>query len=131
MLDRPGSPHSDLRLSLVLIGVVVVFALVGLATDHNWPKLLRVSLAFATYAGTLLAFTQAHRARSSAATPMGYKWFMIAGALAGLVSGIVRPEFRLDVLAAGTIATAVLLAGVHWLALRYWRRLLPPASEQT
>jgi len=124
----PDSSRRDLRLSLALIGAVVVFALIGLATDHNWPKLLRVSLAFATYAGSLLGSTR--RARAGADRPISYSWFALAGALAGLVSGIVRPEFRFDVLVAGTMAAAILLAGVHWLALRYWRRLLPRTSEQ-
>jgi hypothetical protein len=131
MMDQPTSPRHDLRVSLALVSAVVVFALIGLATDHNWPKLLRVSLAFATYAGSLLAFTNARRADASAEALIEYRWFAIAGALAGLVSGIVRPEFRLDVLVAGTGAASVLLAGVHWLALRYWRRLLPHALEQS
>ena len=127
--ESSHSSQRDLLLSLVLITVVVVFALVGLAIDRNWPKLLRVSLSYATYAGMLLALVRAHSASLGGSKSVPYAWFVSAGALAGVVSGIVRADFRIDVLVAGTIAAAVLLAGVHCFALRHWRRLLPATME--
>ena len=123
------SPRRDLLFSLALISAVVVFALIGLATDRNWLKILRVSLSYATYAGILIALSRVRAASLSKAEPVPYVWFVAAGAAAGIVSGVVRPEFRFDVLIAGTGAAALLLSGVHCLALRQWRKLMPRRVE--
>jgi hypothetical protein len=112
----------DLLMSLALLTGVVSFALAGLATDHNWPKLARVGFAFVTYAGILLAFLR-YRADTIRDRVAPLHWFITAGAAAGIVSGIVRPEFRFSVLIAGTIAAATLIASAHWLGLRQWRAL--------
>lgn len=119
----------DLGWSIALIAVVVVLALVGLATDGNWPKILRVGLSFLAYAGTLEAWRRAAAARPT----LPFLWFASAGAAAGLVSGLVRPELHLSILLAGTVAATLLLGGVHWLGLTYWRRVRaaivrPPAG---
>jgi hypothetical protein len=90
----------DLVLSVGIIALVVVFALVGLATDRNWPKILRVSLAFLAYSGVLFALLRFR-------------------------SGVVRPQFRLSILLAGTLAAAFILGSVHWFALRTWRSMRP------
>ncbi|HET6361753.1 MAG TPA: hypothetical protein VFH11_06815 [Gemmatimonadota bacterium] len=37
--------------------------------------------------------------------------------------GLVRAEIQGDAVAAGVLAGALLLGGVHWLALHGWRRL--------
>lgn len=113
----------ELRLSLLLLAGVVTFALIGLATDGNWPKVLRVAAAFCAYAGVLAMLVR--RRAAHVQTEIPFAWFAAAGAAAGVMSGVVRPEFRLDVLLAGTVAAACLLAGIHCLALRMWRRLLP------
>ena len=122
-------PRRDLVLSLALIGVVVSLALIGLATEGNWPKVLRVSLSFVAYAGTLLLLARIPRSGRGVGQPIPYAWFVAAGAIAGVVSGAVRPAFQVGVLIAGTIAAACLLAGVHCFALRNWRKLLPARIE--
>lgn len=109
----------DLRWSVALIGGVVFLALIGLATDGNWPKILRVSLAFAAYATVLLGLA-AYRKNSSS---IPFAWFAAAGVSAGVVSGLVRPEIDAGVLIAGSIAAGLLIAGVHCLAIRKWRAL--------
>jgi hypothetical protein len=123
----PASPHPtarfDLLASLGVLTVVVTFALAGLATDANWPKLLRVACSFATYAGVLLGLARAFPARLEASRSVPFAWLSAAGAAAGVVSGLVRPEIVTGMLVGGTLAAATLLAGVHWLALRHWRRL--------
>jgi hypothetical protein len=119
----------DLVLSVGIIALVVVFALVGLATDRNWPKILRVSLAFLAYSGVLFALLFAllrFRGHSlSSQRPIPFYWFAFAGAAAGMVSGVVRPQFRLSILLAGTLAAAFILGSVHWFALRTWRSMRP------
>ena len=111
----------QLTLSLVLIGVAVAMALVGLAADGNWPKVLRVALAFASYASVLQLL--ARTGSKEREEPVSFACFAGAGASAGVVSGLVRPHFDLNVFAAGTIAAALLLAGTHWLALRSSRKI--------
>lgn len=113
----------DLTWSLALISVVVLFALIGLASDRNWPKVLRVGVSFAVYASVLLALARFQSQRLSARNSVPFAWFVLAAASAGIVSGLVRPQFRLDVLVAGTIASALLLGSVHWFALRTWEKL--------
>ena len=108
----------DLGWSIALMAVVVALALIGLATEGNWPKILRVSLSFVTYAGTLLAWRNGWR---SPRATLPFLWFASAGAAAGVVSGLVRTQFHWSVLLAGTAGAALLLGGVHWLGLMYWR----------
>jgi hypothetical protein len=108
----------ELRLSLALLATIVVFALIGLATDRNWPKILRVSSAFVTYAAVLLTLLHYRRGAQAVVRAIPFAWFIGAGAAAGLVSGLVRPEVDVAVVVAGTIGAALLLAGVHCLALR-------------
>jgi hypothetical protein len=105
----------DLPASLAILSVVICFALIGLAFDHNWPKLVRVALAFLTYASVLSAF-----ARSANARPQ-YRWFVLAATAAGIVSGVARTVFSWQILVAGAIGAPLFIGGVHYLALRYWR----------
>lgn len=109
--------RSDLQLSLLLLSAVVVLALLGLAADANWPKIVRVASAFAAYCLLLYPY------RDTKATP-GVIRFMIAGAAAGLVSGLIRPE-PMTVLFVGTQVAAggFLLGPMHWLALRWQQRV--------
>lgn len=112
-----------LRHSFVVLGAVVLIALVGLAAAHNWPKLLRVGLAATSYATVLLVGS---RPRSSNHPDAGvpYWLFVIAGATAGVVSGIVRPTILVPVVLVLIAAGAFLLSTVHWAAARRYNALL-------
>lgn len=117
MNETTASGHilrRDTRASLLLLGGVIVFACIGLATDANWPKLLRVSSAFATYATVLVATILT---RSGARMLGG---FLAAGAAAGAVSGLVRPEIHPALVAISTLG-GIVFGGVHWLAVTRWR----------
>jgi hypothetical membrane protein len=126
VLPAPGAAPPaarDLLTSLAILTGIVLFALAGLATDRNWAKIERVGFSFLTYAGILLTLmgVRAHVIQRDGAVPL--RWFIAAGAAAGIVSGLVRPEFRFSVLVAGTVAAATLIASAHWLGLRQWRAL--------
>ena len=120
------SKTGDLIASFLLLGVVVLLALAGLAMDGNWPKVARVSTSFATYTVVLLA---AAGARPSTETRIPFRVFALAGGASGLVSGLVRPEIAAAGVIAGVVAGALLLGGVHWLALTQWRRLHSMATR--
>ena len=122
MPESEQQPRRDLRSSILLIGAVVTIALIGLAFDGNWPKVARVGLSFLAYAGCLLLWLRLSRAIGHRRTLPFYS-FASAGAFAGIVSGLVRPQFHLETLLAGAAAAALLLGGVHWLALANWRNV--------
>lgn len=120
-----SSETRELELSLALLAAVVVFALIGLGFEGNWPKVLRVAVSFVAYAGVLLSWVRRRPSR----TRVPFAIFAGAGALSGLVSGVVRPGAPDPRLVAAQVAlAAVLLGGVHCLALRGWRRLLPAGT---
>ena len=110
---------ADLRVSLLLVGGVVLLAMAGLAMDGNWPKLARVATAFLTYIVVLLA---ARGAEDWGEESVPFRAFAAAGGACGLVSGLVREEVHGAVVAAGVLAGSLLLGGLHWLALCGWRR---------
>lgn len=97
--------------SLMVLGVVVAFALVGLASAENWPKVLRVTAAAVTYCVVLLALCRRQPDLRIGA-------FITAGAAAGVVSGLTRPSISLAVMAAGMLGAGLLLGPLHWLAIR-------------
>ena len=106
-----------------MIALVVALALIGLAADGNWPKVVRVALASLTYLGVIVGASEEPlraRARSSG---MPFTGFLAAGVAAGTVSGLLRPTVEPAVVAAGALAAGALLGGIHWLALRHWRGL--------
>jgi hypothetical protein len=109
-----------LRISLVVLGFVLALALTGLALTQNWGKLVRVAGAAAVYLGCLGLLVR----RS---TPRGeeppWRAFATAGALAGLASGVLRPDTTVRLVVADVVGAALLLATAHWLAVRYAPRL--------
>ena len=111
---------NNLTASLLLLGAVVLLAIAGLAMDSNWPKVARVATAFLTYVVVLLA---TRGARGAGGEGIPFRAFALAGGASGLVSGLVRTEVQGAMVAAGILAGALLIGGVHWLALRSWRRL--------
>ena len=115
------SPFSDrrteLEISLLLLGALLLFVTGGLAFEGNWAKLLRVTTAFIGYASVLLILV------GRGASPR-LSVFILAGAAAGLISGLVRPEpMPLLFVATQCVACAALFAPAHWLGLRYHRHL--------
>ena len=116
----------DLLVSIAGLGVVVLAALIGLATDANWPKVLRVALAFATYAASCLLLFRVAGKR------LRYWIFASSAALSALVSvsmnrsyGLIPTATFARTVAISAAAAALLLGGVHYLGLRFWRRLGP------
>ena len=106
-----------LRHSLALLAAVVLFTVIGLAADQNWPKVLRVSLAFASYTTVLLVGSRLRSfTHPGAAVP--YWLFVLAGATAGVVSGTVRPTIQPAVVLISVAAGAFLISTVHWAGAR-------------
>ncbi len=112
------TPRGAVLQSLLLLGAIVGCALVGLAIQGNWPKVLRVLLAALAY-GTILGLSL-RRATTAGGAPYGN--FVVAGAVAGAVSGLVRPTTTLLLVLAQALSAAFLLASVHWLGVRAWQR---------
>ena len=108
----------DLVISLGVIALVIAFAITGLAFDGNWPKIIRVGASFAAYCSVLLGFLLVDRQ-----VKPRFMWFLVAGGVTGMVSGVVRPDINLVTVIAQALAGALLIAGAHWLALAHWRRL--------
>ncbi len=77
--------RKDVARSLLALGLVVGFALAGLMTDGNWPKVGRVAMASSGYAIALLILLRTGEAR--------WVFFAAAGATAGIISALARPEF--------------------------------------
>lgn len=100
--------RNRVRSSLVLLGAVLGIAVIGLAVDGNWPKVLRVAAASCGYAATLLVLTR----QSS----MRWWRFAVAGLVAGMASGMLRPDPGALPIAVDAIAATV-VATVHWLGL--------------
>ena len=116
-----------LRHSLIVLGVVVLFALIGLAFAGNWPKVLRVGLSAASYAAVLVAGSRLlSREQPGAAIP--YWLFAIGGAIAGLVSGLVRPTVQPSVVLVSVLAGAFLFSSVHWAGARRYNGVLKTLS---
>lgn len=113
-------------MSLLLLGAVVLLAIAGLSMDGNWPKVARVATAFLTYVVVLLA---ARGVGGEGGEGIPFRVFALAGGASGLVSGLVRTEVQGAVVAAGAFAGALLIGGIHWLALRSWRRFHSMATR--
>jgi hypothetical protein len=115
----------ETQFSLALLSFVVVIATAGLwFVDGNYAKVLRVVTAFFGY-GAVLITAQRHAAiKLPTIVP-----FALAGAAAGVISGLVRPDPNLLVIVYGTLGAALLLGPVHWLGVKYWRALAPRPME--
>ena len=111
----------DLRLSVLLLALLFAAVLCGLAYEENWRKLLRVGLASSVYLSALLLLTR--RRREGTAAPLPFWPFALAGAAAELSSGWLRTRVADGMTFWLAPAAAVLVGGLHWLALRHWRPL--------
>ena len=108
----------DLVVSLAILAFVITFAITGLAFDGNSAKIVRVGASSVTYITVLLGFLLVDRESRPR-----FAWFLAAGSVTGLVSGVVRPEINIATVIVQALAGGLLIAGVHWLALAHWRRL--------
>lgn len=115
-MSRAGRYPPGLLASLALLAVIVAVALIGLATAGTWAKVFRVAAAAVTYSILLIVL-----GRGRAEVPLVR--FIAAGAGAGAVSGVARAATWPTLLAASVLGAALLLAPLHWWALRTWLAL--------
>ena len=111
----------DLLTSALLLALLFAAVLCGLAYEENWRKLLRVGVAASVYLTTLLLLTRRWRRETFA--PLPFWPFAVAAAAAELSSGWLRTRVAEGMTFWLAPAAAVLVGGLHWLALRRWRRL--------
>ena len=90
----------------------MTIAVIGLAVDGNWPKVLRVGAAAGAYACMLLALSRKH------APGRAIEWwrFAAAGTAAGIVSGLLRPDPGITTIGIDA-AAALVVASVHRVSL--------------
>ena len=122
-LHDGSTADRDLFASICVLGLLVAFALSGLAWDENWRKVLRVALGFSAYVIVLLSAIRVYRLISGKQYSLPFRAFALAGAAAEACSGWLRPTARTSVDMLTAIAAALLIGGIHWLALRWWRPL--------
>jgi hypothetical protein len=118
----------DFLISLCVLAFIVVFALCGLAANANWRKFTRVLIAFLTYNALLLAFyalikTRLRSASTTATSHLPFWAFAVAACAAELASGWWRTNASASTVLTVAPVAAFLVGGIHWLALRSWRRL--------
>ena len=113
--------ENDTRFSLALLSFAMVIVMGGLLLiEGNYPKVLSVLTAFCGY-GAVLITAQRH-AGINLPTVIP---FALAGAVAGVISGLVRPDPNLLVIVYGTLGAAFLVGPAHWLGVKSWRALAP------
>jgi hypothetical protein len=110
----------ELILSIGLLTAVIMIADVSLAIQGNWPTILRVTLAAATYVAVLGATLKAAGRFGAPPERLPVWAFLVAGAAGGLVSGVVRPDGSAPVIIASAVLTPTLLGTFHWIALQRW-----------
>ena len=109
--------RNNLILSLAAIAFIIALAVIQLALQGNWPKVLRVSVAFLAYSTLLL-----YLARWTARASLPFYMFAIAAGAAELCSGWLRLDWRVSDAVAMPLVAALLLGGFHWFVLRVWRK---------
>ena len=108
-VDRRGT--GALAATLIALGALLLFVEIGLATDRNWPKMIRVGAAALGYVGTLLA-------SGALRSPQALWRYVLAGLVGGLVSGVVRADASAPLVAAQVVLAGLLLGPAHWLLVR-------------
>ncbi len=114
----------ELIVSVGVLSGIVMIADIVLAIQGNFPKIIRVTLAAASYVA-VLGFLLKSMGRFGAPPSRLPLWvFLAAGAAAGLVSSLVRTEFFSVVFILSSVMTPTLIGAVHWIGLqRYaWLR---------
>ena len=110
----------ELLISIALLTAVICIADVSLAFQGNWPKILRITLAAATYVFVLGVILRGTGRFGAPPARLPYWVFLAAGAAAGVVSGIVRPDATVGLAVAQAVLTPLLLGTFHWVALQRW-----------
>jgi hypothetical protein len=108
--------------SVVLLTLLPLTATIGLVLDSNWSKALRVGLSVASYLIVLVGGVAIDRRRPEPSGAPAAWVFIMAGGVAGLVSGTARPDASIRLALVQTGGAAMLLGGFHWWAIRMWRR---------
>lgn len=122
-LINESDSRRDLFLSIGLLTVLIALALTRLAIDGNWQKFIRVTIAFITYSALLLFLVQKVARTTRIGVRLPFWTFVVAGFMAELASGWLRPDWRLSDALFLPFAAALLVGGFHWFALRSWRPL--------
>lgn len=121
--DNSSPMRRDLWESLCVLGLLIAFALSGLAWDENWRKFVRILMGFSAYIIVLLSALRAYALITGRRHHLPFWAFALAGAAAEISSGWLRPNARAQVDLATAIAAALLVGGIHWLALHARRPL--------
>jgi hypothetical protein len=122
--DNGAATVRDFKMSLLVLALLIGFALSGLAWDENWRKLVRVLIGFSAYVVVLLAAVGAYSyMRKQRRVSLPFRAFALSGAAAEISSGWLRPNAQASVDLWTALAAALLIGGVHWLALRAARSL--------
>jgi hypothetical protein len=122
--DKSATTMRDFKMSLFVMALLIGFALAGLARDENWRKLVRVLIGFSAYLVVLLSALGVYSSmRKQRGVSLPFPAFALSGAAAEISSGWLRPGAKASVDLWTALAAALLIGGVHWLALRAARSL--------
>jgi len=110
----------ELLISIALLTAVISVADLTLAFQGNWPKIVRITLAAATYVFVLGVLLRSTGRFGAPPSRLPYWVFVAAGGAAGAVSGILRSDGTVRLALAQTIRTPLLLGTFHWVALQRW-----------
>lgn len=121
--DGSTATGRDLITSLCVLTLLIAFVLSGLAWEENWRKLLRVLIGFSAYVIVLVSALGVYRSLMKRRARLPLAAFALAGAVAEISSGWLRPTARMPFDLLTALAAALLIGGTHWLALRAWRPL--------
>jgi hypothetical protein len=109
--------------SLTVLGLVVAVAAAILAWDHHWAPLARVALTFLAYVVTLVGGLKVKGTWRAAEPPPPLAYFVLAGVVAGCLSGLLGLHHPLFLMA--NTASGIVFGGAHWLAIRQsWRAMM-------
>ena len=110
----------ELFVSIAVLTAVIMIADVSLALQGNWPRILRLTLSAAVYVGVLGATLKVLGRFGAPARQLPVGAFLGAGAAAGLVGALARPELSAPLVAVSAVLTPALLGTFHWVVLQRW-----------
>jgi hypothetical protein len=110
----------ELLVSIGIVTAVICIADVSLAFQGNWPKIVRITLAAATYVFVLGVLLRSTGRLGAPPARLPYWVFLVAGVAAGAASGFLRADGTIRLALAQTILTPLALGTFHWVALQRW-----------